>query len=396
MIWSEGSPNVRWKTWTPGSGNSSPIAAGGRVFMTTTYGSELDDWDLTWKQEELHRVVLALDLESGELLWQTPIFFGGKGKVHFRNTRAAPSPVTDGRHVFVNFDNILAALDLEGNVIWKKDVDPDFYLHSHYGVSSSPVLIDGAVVLLQDREEGESPDLGWIAAFDKGTGEQIWRDEWDHTCCSYTTPLLLERSGGGIELVSTTSKEIIGYDPKTGARLWTAPHGTVQPVPSLVTAGDLLCAPGGVHERDMIMYRLTGHGKETAVEPLWKTDKAVPEITTPLLYEGTFFVLTEKGVLAAYDPETGQKKWQGRAPRGKYWPSMIAGDGKLYATNENGVVAVIAARASGFQLVAENAVGEGIAGATPAIAGGCLLLRTRNHLYCIEKLRQEEPNASTS
>ncbi len=391
VVWKEGSANVRWKTWTPGAGNSSPIASGGRVFLTTTYGTPEDDWQVTWKRKELHRVVFALDLESGELMWQTSIFYGPKGRVHHTNTRAAPTAVTDGQHVIVNFDGILAALDFEGNVIWKKEVDPDYYLYSHYGVSTSPMLAGRAVILLQDREEGESPDLGWIAAFDKKTGEQLWRNEWDHTCCSYTTPVLLDRGNGVVELASTTSKEIVGYDPQTGEQLWTAHHPSVQPVPSLVTSGELLLAPGGVHEGGMSMYRLTGRGKETVAELLWSSLKSVPQITTPLFYNGTLFVLTENRLLTAYDPETGGQIWRGRPSPGNYWPSLVAGDDKLYATNQYGVVSVIAARTDGYQLIAENPVEEGTVGATPAIAGGCLLLRTKNHLYCIEKLKQGDP-----
>lgn len=388
LTWSESSSNVRWKTWTPGAGNSSPIASRGRVFLTTTYGSRQDDWDQTMERTEVHRVVLAVDLPSGELLWQTSIFHGPQGEIHYSNTSAAPTAVTDGKYVFVNFDGILAALDFDGRIVWQRDVDPDYYLYSHYGVSTSPILAGDAVVLLQDREVGNSADVGWIAAFDKATGELRWRDEWSHTCCSYTTPVLLDRGGGIVELVSSTSKEFIAYDPETGARLWTAPHQSVQPVPSLLTSGDLLCAPGGVHERGLAVYRLAGHGEETEVEILWRTHgSSVPKIPTPLFYGNRLYVLTENRLLTAFDPETGRRIWEGRASPGTYWPSLIAGEGKLYATNQHGMVSVIAAGTDEFQLVAENKVDDPTRGATPAIAGGCLLLRTQNHLYCIEKLR---------
>ncbi len=389
VIWSEGSPNVRWKTRIPGAGNSSPIASRGLIFLTTTYDSPEDDWDQAWYGSELHRVVVALDLESGELLWQTPIFHGPKGEVHYTNTVAAPTPVTDGRHLFVNFDGILAALDFDGNVLWQQDVDPEYMRFAHYGVSTSPILTGDAVILLQDREEGESADAGWIAAFDQATGEELWRDEWSHTCCSYTTPVLLDRGGGAVEIAMSSSKEMAGYDPRTGARLWTAPHQSVQPVPSLVTSGDLLCAPGGMHEQGLVMYRLAGRGEETAAEMLWSTGKSVPKIPTPLFYGGRLFVLTEGRLLTAFDPENGRRIWEGRAAPGKYWSSLVAGEGKLYATSKQGVVSVIAAGSMEFHLVAENAVGDEIAGATPAIAGGCFLLRTQSYLYCIEKLRQE-------
>ncbi len=389
--WSEDSPNIRWKTWTPGAGNSSPIVSHGKVFITTAYGESEDDWVQTWEREKLHRVVLALDLKTGEILWQTSVLFGAKGKVHHTNTRATPSPATDGRLVFVNFDGYLVALDFDGAIAWKQDIDPDYYLHSHYGVSTSPILVGNKVILMQDREEGESEDLGWLGAFDSATGEPLWRKEWDHTCCSYTTPIVLERGGPAAEVVMSTSKEVWAFDSETGERLWTLEHETVQPIPSLVVSGDLLFVPGGIHDRDMVMYRLAGSGESTTAERLWESGRGVPEIPTPVFYEGKLYILLDNGALRAYDPETGQVLWGGRTSPGHYWPSLIAGDGKIYATNQHGMMSVVAAQDQGFHLVAENKVAEGTKGATPSIADGCILLRTQNHLYCIEDLDEPAP-----
>lgn len=383
-VWNEDGANFRWKTRLPGAGNSSPIISNGAIFLTTTYGTPEDDWQQTWQRDELHRVLLKLDLKTGELLWQTSIFFGIKGKVHFSSTRASPTPVTDGENVFATFDGFLAAVGFDGQIIWKQDVDPDYYKHSHYGVSSSPILTDEAVILMQDREEGDAPNKGWIAAFNKQTGEQLWRDEWDHTCCSYSTPILLDRGDGIVELVSSTSGEAVGYDPQTGERLWTAEHISAQPVPSLVIHGNLLVAPGAVHKTSLYTFRLSGHGTGTKAELLWKTNRGVPKIPTPLFYQDRLFVLNDKRVLSAYEPETGNMLWRGRVSPGDYWPSLVAGDGKIYAVNQYGVVSVVAAGSDTFELIAANPVGEATKGATPAIADGCLLVRTKEHLVCIE------------
>lgn len=390
--WSEDSTGIRWKTRIPGAGNSSPIASRGAVFLTTTYGTPDNDWQQTWQQDELHRVLLKVDLKTGELLWQTSIFFGVKGKVHYTNTRATPTPVTDGRQVYVSFDGFLAAVGFDGQILWKQEVDPEYYEQAHYGVSSSPIVTENAVVLMQDREEGDAPDAGWIAAFDKQTGGELWRDEWDHTCCSYTTPLLRDRGDGTVELVSSSSGEAVGYDPRTGERLWTAMHRSSQPVPSLVMAGDLLCAPGAVHKTSLYVFRLAGLGADTEAELLWQTNRGVPKIPTPLFYHGRLFVLSDKRVLSAYEPATGDLLWRGRVSPGDYWPSLVAGDGKLYAVNQYGVVSVVAADSDKFELLAENPLGEATKGATPAIAGGCLLVRSQEHLFCIEEAAASSEN----
>ncbi len=396
VSWTDEGESFRWRTWVPGAGNSSPVVSKGRVFLTTVYGEAEDDWNITWQRDELHRVVVAIDLASGELLWQTSVLQGIKGKVHHTNTRAAPSPVTDGKSVFVSFDGILAAVDFDGNLLWKQDVDPDYYAHAHYGVSTSPVVGKDKVFLMQDREEGDVPDKGWIAAFDKATGEEIWRDEWDYTCCSYTTPFLLEREDGTVELLRSSTNEVVAHDPETGTRLWTAEQQNTQPVPSLIIEGDLLCAPGAVHDRTLRVFRLAGSGTETVAEQLWATGTSVPKIPTPIFYRDRLFVLTDQRLLVAYEPETGDVIWQGRVSPGQYRPSLVAGDGKLYAVNQYGIVSVVDAEAPKFRMLSESSVGEGTQGATPAIADGCLLVRTQNHLVCVEDRSAPEAVAAAA
>lgn len=105
VSWSPEGENVRWKTPLPESGNSSPIVTGGRVFLTAVYGQPEDDHHAAASRKELQRVVISLDLESGEILWQTTVFEGPTGKVHYQNTRAAPTPVSDGKLVYVYFDD---------------------------------------------------------------------------------------------------------------------------------------------------------------------------------------------------------------------------------------------------------------------------------------------------
>jgi outer membrane protein assembly factor BamB len=95
-------------------------------------------------------------------------------------------------------------------------------------------------------------------------------------------------------------------------------------------------------------------------------------------------VLTDQRLLVAYDPETGDTLWKGRISPGMYRPSLVAGDGKIYALNQHGVVSVVDAEGSEFRMLGESPMGESAYGATPAIAGGCLLVRTQNHLFCVE------------
>ena len=382
VFWREDSPAIRWRSDVPGVGNSSPIVSRGRVFLTSVLSEAgAEQGKAQEDKANLKRLVLAYDLETGERLWETMLFEGRRGKRHWSNTHAAPTPVTDGRHVFVSFDAHLAALDFDGKVVWHEEVDPDYYEDSHYGVSASPVLAGDALILLQDMEEGEAKHPGWIAAFDKRSGEEIWRDEWTHTCCSYATPLVVERDGR-LEVWNQTALEVVGYDARTGERLWQGKHPSMQTVPSLVRMGDLFATPGGIHHRSLVMFHLCPAGEDVDPLPLYSTRTGSPEISSPVIYGGKLFSVSAGGALFVLEPRSGEELWRKRLPEGEYRSSLVAGDVKVYVVNSEGVTTVIDAMGETPRLLSRNRLDWG-SSASPAIADGSILIRGAGWLYRI-------------
>ena len=152
----------------------------------------------------------------------------------------------------------------------------------------------------------------------------------------------------------------------------------------MVTDGQILAIAGGVHNRSIFVLRLNGGGKETTSELLWKSRKGVPEISSPVLYQGKLFAVTEGSIMVCYDAETGKLLWRGRLAGGRYHSSLVAGDGKVYALNDLGVTSVVSAK-SAFELIAKNDLEDRGGGSSPAIVDECLLIRTRARLYCIGK-----------
>jgi hypothetical protein len=92
------------------------------------------------------------------------------------------------------------------------------------------------------------------------------------------------------------------------------------------------------------------------------------------------YVPLEQGILNCYHAKTGQRQYQQRL-EGKFTASPVAGDGKIYLTNEEGLTFVIKAGPT-FEVLARNALDEYCL-ASPAIAGHELFIRTEHHLYCI-------------
>lgn len=382
--WSANSPNVRWKTPVDGLGNSSPIVSGGRVFLTTSRELEATP---PGGAPRVERILTALDLETGELLWERVAFTTDLERRHPMNTPAGPTPVADDERVYVYFGMGLAAYDHDGELVWKQEVDPHYVERSRYGVISSPVLAGDAVVVVRDDEWGGDTihDISWLAAYDRRSGRRLWRSENDETCCSYATPILRE-GPSGTELIFPSTPFVAAYDPDSGDRLWTAGHELRQIVTSPLLIDDLLVLPGSVHEPQIVAMRLvpgSGTEGETRTETVWAEHRSTPKIPSAVAHESILYTVTDRGILAAYDLETGDRHYSSRLASGNYRASLAVGGGRLYALSDGCTTSVIAPGPR-FRLLAENPL-PGHCAASPAIAGGAILVRTADTLYCIER-----------
>ncbi len=373
--WGENGANVRWRSELPGSGGSSPIVAGGRVYLAI-----VEDRD-----DRLDHGLVAVDAGSGELLWKTTV--SSRRKLTLRNrfgVHSGATPVTDGETVFVYFGAELAAVGLDGELLWVETVEDDFEQTTRYGAGSSPILVGDSIVVLQDKEYAENDDVGWLASFDKQTGALEWRTEFATGCCSYVTPVVRETAGGP-EILVALAREVVAFSAASGERLWADDQDMNQPVSSPVLVDDLLCVASGAHNvRETVCRRLSGSGKETRVEVLWRTNRTVSETASPLLYGDRLYVMVQQGVITSYDSLTGRILGRARLGSGAYHASLVAGDGKIYALNNEGVATVMAAGGE-LEILAVNDLGEPLSIATPAIADGRLYVRTDSGLVCIEE-----------
>jgi outer membrane protein assembly factor BamB len=118
-----------------------------------------------------------------------------------------------------------------------------------------------------------------------------------------------------------------------------------------------------------------------AAEIVWRQQKTLPYIATPIVYRGVLFLIKDGGILTSYDPATGSVLKRGRiegASEG-FSPSPVAAGGKLYLASSSGAIAVVAARGD-WQTLSVGELDEEVH-ATPAIGDGRLYVRTRSRLY---------------
>ncbi len=352
--------NVRWKAELPGRGLSSPVIAGGKVYVTASSGYRLG---------RLH--VLCFDQATGAKLWERRFAATGPTMCHPTTTMAAASPVTDGKNVYALFGSgDLAALDAGGDLLWYRSLSRDYgALMNQLGLAASPVLA-GNTLLLPMENSGRS----YAAGLDVATGQNKWKVERERDN-NWVTPAVL-RVGGRVDAAFATNKEVTAYDPDTGAVRWTHTGFGPSTVASPGPAGDgLLVVPG----RQLYLLRPGADG--TTPEVVWKTRKVHEGYASPVVYGGR--VYSVGSVVECVDAKTGELVWKHRAKGRQFYASPVAADGKLYVVSEDGFTTVLKL-GDRPELLATNPVGENVL-ATPAVADGCLYLRSDHHLFCIGK-----------
>lgn len=391
---------VRWQTPIPGLGLSSPIIWGGRVCVTTAvsgredanlkpglYGnidSVPDDTPHTWK-------LLCLDKKTGKVTLDKTILSGvPKVKRHMKSTHANSTLATDGtRLVAMLGSEGLYAFDMNGNQLWKKDfglLDSGYYMvpAAQWEFGSSPVIHNGVVVVQADVQKNS-----FLAAFDVKTGAELWRTARSDVP-TWGSPTIHEV--GGVTQVLVNGWHHVGaYDFKTGKEIWKLDGGGDIPVPTPIVSNGLIYITNA-HGPASPVYAIRETAKgdislksgETTNEHIaWSLPRDGGYLVTPVLYRDLLYVCKSNGAFSAFDAKTGERVYQQRVGSGTtaFVASIIAGDGKVYFTGEDGdVYAVKAGRT--FELLSTNSLGD-IALATPAISEGVLYFRTAKSLIAI-------------
>jgi len=420
--------NVVWRTALP-PGHSSPVFTADHIFVTAFEGKTL--------------LTICLDRASGKVLWRREAPRDREEPVEQTNGPASPSPVTDGANVYVFFGDFgLLSYRPEGNERWRLPLGPFNNVNGH---GSSPILTNGKLVLICDQDTGSyliavdasSGRVLWktmrpeytrgyatpavyrpkngpaelivpgsfeVASYTLRTGEKLW---WvTGMAWQLKTVPLIDRdrifvtgweTEGDREAakVPKFAKVLAEYDKNHDGKL--SPGEMPPSYGSEWFADGDLNHDGYIDEREWLFYQARhasenclvairggGRGDVTNSHVLWRYRKAIPNTSSPLLYEGVIYLIRD-GIFTSLNPENGAMFKQARligAP-GHYWSSPVAADGRIFTVSEDGKVVVLRA-APEWEILAVNHLDEDTF-ATPAILDGRIYVRTRVALYCFAK-----------
>ncbi|MCP4657321.1 MAG: PQQ-binding-like beta-propeller repeat protein [bacterium] len=374
--WSQ-TENVRWRLDLPGAGAATPIVWGDRIFLTSAAGDDL--------------VLLAVD-RSGKVAWRKTVGRGNFEVLDGEGNAAAPSPATDGEHVWVFLSTgTLASFDFAGREVWRSDLQERYKPFKLYFVMASSPLVDGDRLYLQLLHT----DQQLVLALDKATGREIWRheratDARDECLHSYASPVLYRFAD--LELLLIHGADYLtAHRLADGAELWRLGgfhrEGGYNPnlrfVASPVATPGLIVAPSAKNgpvvglNPEGASGDLTGSPKQT----VWRLANGTPDVPSPVVHDGLVYLSRENGMLTAVDAKSGEILYSEMVHRRPHRGSPVYADGKVFLMGGDGTVSVVRAGRK-HEVLARNSVGERLASSL-AVSGEVLYLRSYEALYAI-------------
>ena len=389
LSWSE-TENVRWKTPIHGRAWSSPVIWGNQIWLTTA----------TEDGRELYAV--CVDRQSGRMIRDLKLFEVEKPQfAHKFNTYGSPTPVIERGRVYVTFGSPgTACLDTKsGKVLWERR---DFVCNHFRGAGSSPVLYGDLLLMNFDGSDHQ-----FVVALDKKTGKTVWRVErsidykdlkdgkpeadgdWRK---GFGTPHVAIFDGVPM-MISQGAKALYGYDPRTGKEYWRVEERSAHSASTRpVVAKGLVLVPSGWSKGTLLAIKPGTKGEvvdansdqleQGGLKIVWKLKRSVPNKPSVQPVGDLLFTIDDGGVASCLEIASGQIVWNERIG-GNFSAAPIATADRVYFFNEEGKSTVIDAKRE-FRKIGESQLGDGFM-ASPAVAGNALYLRSRTHLYRIEK-----------
>ncbi|HJT78179.1 MAG TPA: PQQ-binding-like beta-propeller repeat protein, partial [Gemmataceae bacterium] len=337
--WKE-APAVVWKQ-PVGEGHSSPVVAGGRVFLHY----KVKDRDA----EE----VAAWDARTGKLLWRSEYARAPFKSLFGNGPRATPAVVGDKVYTF-GITGVLSCFDAaSGKPVWQVDTLKKFGgKNLYFGMSGSP-LVDGKRVLVNVGAKGAS-----VVAFDRANGDVLWKSLDD--AASYASPILVGE-GGRRQAIFLTHDGVVSLNPEDGRLFWRyrivdlLSESSTTPV----HVGDLLLA--STITTGTVALRLGEKGSEPTAAAAWQNGDLTCYFATPVpvgkdhvyMVTGTkppAFKVT--ATLRCVEAKTGKELWQ-KPGVGEYHASLLrTGDGKLLMLEDSGTLALLAPSPKGYRELA--------------------------------------------
>lgn len=360
----------RWRVALPGIGYSSPVINGNGVFVTCA------------EERTGARIIRRHNLADGRVVWEKT-FPGARYRKNKDCSYASSTPALDKTRLFSLWATpteylVLAQEQATGKELWRRNLGPFKFVH---GMGASPVVYRDLLIVPDDQERGGTSSL---VALDTATGAIRWQTPRKSSRTAYSTPCLFTPPGGPVQLiVASTSHGISSHNPLTGSVYWEIAVDPKQRVVAspIIAAGLIVASAGsGGAGKRQIAVRPGNPPTGTPPTVAYELKGGLPYVPTPVVAGDLLFTWSDQGLVKCLDAATGKLHWQHRLGAAFYGSPVRVGN-RLYCASRTGEMFVLAAEPE-FKQLARFDLGEP-SFATPAVAKGFMVVRTRSHLVAV-------------
>jgi outer membrane protein assembly factor BamB len=391
VTWSN-SQNILWCAKLPSWSAATPAVWQEWIFVTSAEEGSPRLRSETAGDATLNKIFLmAINRKDGSVRWLQQIDSGNR--LFRKQNSASPSPITDGRYVWIMTGNgKLACYTFDGKEVWKRDIQAEYGKFGlNHGYASTP-LLHGDRLYVQVLHGMLTDEPSYIFALDKISGKTTWKverptDAQSESPDSYSTPQMATVAGTR-QLVISGADYVTGHDPDTGQELWRI--GGLNPtknpynrtIASSLVIGENVFTTS-TRGRPFIAFRAGGSGDITGKRELW-TNNLGADVPTPTTDGRYIYVLGDNGVMNCMEALTGTIVYQGRRiENGTYSASPLLADGKIYCISEDGTTTVVKAGPE-FAILGVNRL-DSLTLASPVAVDNQIFIRTADYLYCIQQ-----------
>jgi hypothetical protein len=391
VTWTQ-TENVLWKTKLPSWSAATPIIWNDTVFVTSAEEGFVRLGQRSAASGNPDKIFLiAINRKDGTIRWKNQIDSGNQ--LFRKQNSASPSPITDGKNVWIVTGNgKFACYTMDGKEVWKRDIQADYGKFGlNHGYASTPLLY-GDRLYVQVLHGMKTDDPSYVFAVEKNTGKTIWKverptDAKHESPDNYATPQIVNVQGKP-QLVISGADYVTGHDIPTGKELWRIGGFNPTNNPSNRTIASSLVVGGNVFTtstrgRPFIAFRAGGSGDITGKSELW-TNNLGADVPTPTTDGKYIYVLNDIGIINCLDAITGKPVYEGkRIEKGTYSSSPLLADGKIYSTSEEGTTTVIKAGPE-FEVLGTSRLDDHTL-ASPVAVDNQIFIRTDDYLYCLQR-----------
>ncbi|MGH9146615.1 MAG: PQQ-binding-like beta-propeller repeat protein, partial [Vicinamibacterales bacterium] len=378
--WAPNGENFLWRV--PYGGRSAPIVMGNRVYLQNPSG----------RGAELQERVIALDADTGKLIWEYKFNLFQSDVPAHRVGWASPAADPETGNVYALSGGAqVIALGRDGKLLWQRSFGEEFAAFTTHGGRTMSPLVDGDLVIVSAAVSNwgtEANRAHRFIALDKRTGEVVYVANpggrpYD---TAYAAPLIATINGMRLLIAGLGDGAVHAIKPQTGERVWSFVAAKRAINTGVVVNGNSVIVSHGDENLDTnqlgLIAAIDGSQTGTIKAPTWAVKGTEFGYSSPVSDGTRVYQIDNGSTLSAFDLATGKGLWSLPLATGQKAPPVLA-DGKIYVGTEGGEFFIVRPGAERAEILSKvelpNSTNSccGSEGTAEQILGGVAISRGR-------------------